>query len=144
MAVHPMLSLAKLKRETSLMVCTRIAQSFDRLNYIAYYVSICQEAMKEQCCPGRSLSWRVVPSESNGYLPEFVSCHSGMPQGSRLGPLFLIADAQPLFSAEVRIPSDHVYRIVEHEMERVEEIKDLVVFLDKKLTFLTHSETIIS
>jgi Reverse transcriptase (RNA-dependent DNA polymerase) len=32
-------------------------------------------------------------------------------------------------------PIEHVYRIGEHELERVEEINDLGVFLDKNMTF---------
>jgi hypothetical protein len=36
------------------------------------------------------------------------------------------------------------YRIGGHELERVEEIKDLGVILDTKMCFLSHLETIIS
>jgi hypothetical protein len=51
-----------------------------------------------------------------------------------------------LFSPKVAVwfSIEHVYRIDGHELERVKEIKDFGDYLDRKMTFLTHIETIIS
>jgi hypothetical protein len=41
-------------------------------------------------------------------------------------------------------PITFSYRIGDQELERVEEIKDLGVFLETRMTFLNHIETIIA
>jgi hypothetical protein len=183
-------------------VYTDFSKAFDGVNHGL----LCFDLSKTQ--RGSMLSWsesyltgRTQRVKMEDYLSESVYCHSGVPQGSHLGPLFFIDNVDSVFRifehvaalgyaddlklfrridgvddclrfqsdldrlqdwcqtnkfdlnvgkcktitfSRCKKPIEYVYRIGGHELERVEEIKDLGVYLDRKMTFLTHIETIIS
>jgi hypothetical protein len=56
----------------------------------------------------------------------------------------LVGKCRSITFSRCNSPIEHVYRIGGHELELVDQIKDLEVFLNRKMTFLAHIETIIS
>jgi Reverse transcriptase (RNA-dependent DNA polymerase) len=183
-------------------VYTDFSKAFDCVNHAL----LCYDLNRD--LEGAMMGWsesyltdRTQRVKLDDYLSENVHCHSGVPQGSHLGPLFFIdvvdevlrifehvsalgyADDLKLFMpikniedchkfqtdldrlkewcarnkfdlnvnkckvitfSRGKTPIEHVYRIGGNELERVVEIKDLGVYLDRRMTFLNHIETIIA
>jgi hypothetical protein len=125
------------------------------------------------CWMGSYLIGRTQRVKLEDYLSESIQCQSGVPQGSHLGPILFIldingalnifenvsvlryADDQKLFKTIRCIGDCQLFqrdpdRLSEwcHSngttLERVDEIKDLGVIMDGRMSFLPHIEAIIS
>jgi Reverse transcriptase (RNA-dependent DNA polymerase) len=183
-------------------VYTDFSKAFDRVIHNLLCLNLSRDL------EGAMLGWsesyltgRVQRVKLDDYLSEPVFCHSGVPQGSHLGPLFFIDDVDEVlrifehvsalgYADDLKLfmtinniddcvkfqsdlnrlqewctknkfdlnakkcktisfsrskqPINFTYCIGEHELDRVNEIKDLGVILDNRMTFNNHIETIIT
>jgi Reverse transcriptase (RNA-dependent DNA polymerase) len=183
-------------------VYTDFSKAFDRVNHCLLYTNLSKDLEGSMLCwSGSYLTGRIQRVKLNDFLSDAVYCHSGVPQGSHLGPLFFIDDVDEVlrifhhvsalgYADDLKLfmtidslddchkfqtdlnrlqewcssnkfdlnaakcktisfrrnkkPIDFVYHIGGHNLERVNEIKDLGVFLDSRMTLLNHIETIIA
>jgi hypothetical protein len=67
--------------------------AFDRVNHGFLLVTLTQKFHRQMIFwMGSYLTGRTQRVRVGDYLSETIYCHSGVPQGSHLGPLFFIAD----------------------------------------------------
>jgi Reverse transcriptase (RNA-dependent DNA polymerase) len=83
-------------------VYTDFSKAFDRVNNSWLCINLSKNEEGSMCSSESYLTGRPQRVKLEDYLSEFVYCHSGVLQGSLLGPFFFIDDV------------DGVLRIFEH------------------------------
>jgi hypothetical protein len=78
-------------------VYTDFSKAFDRVNHRMLLSNLSVRFRGSLLCwMGSCLTDHTQQVTLDDYLTETIHCHSGVPQGSHLGPLFIIADIEGL------------------------------------------------